>query len=51
MGHEDGILLEDHPFGELVGIGRSGHRDVSSDKYKHLLEVYHDDEHEKTSKS
>ena len=41
--HEDGLLSEDHPFWKLVGIGRSGHRDVSSNKYKHLSEVYHSD--------
>ena len=40
--HEDGVLSEDHPFWKLVGMGRSGYGDVSSDKYKHLSQVYDD---------
>jgi len=40
-GEGSGLLSKDHPFWRLVGLGRSGYRDVSSDKYKHLSEVYH----------
>ena len=42
-GEGSGLLSKDHPFWKLVGVGKSGHRDVSSNKYKHLSEAYHSD--------
>ena len=42
-GEGSGLLSKDHPFWDLIGVGRSGYKDVSSNKYKHLSEAYQND--------
>jgi antitoxin (DNA-binding transcriptional repressor) of toxin-antitoxin stability system len=39
-----GLLSPDDPFWKLVGIGRSGLGDVSSNKQKYLGEAYYPDD-------
>ncbi|MSQ15000.1 MAG: hypothetical protein EXR50_03950 [Dehalococcoidia bacterium] len=37
-----GILTKDDPLFSIIGIGRSGVGDISSNKHKYLAEAYYD---------
>ena len=39
---KSGVLSKDDPLFSIIGIGRSGVSDISSNKHKYLAEAYYD---------